>query len=114
MAAFKFCVLLFVSFLMVASSRAATKKQVLELLSKVPKEERIAFLRYNLLKGYEYIKAAQNNKYSRISPTVSAAIYQYVTNEHVVAEKSKLRSLQNTVCFPSGCIDMDDPGIYPF
>ncbi|XP_049819064.1 uncharacterized protein LOC109598866 [Aethina tumida] len=106
------CVLL-VAILASASSKALTRTQLKSFYSNIPEEERASYLRYNLLKGYEALQKSEFEKYAEIPTEVSAAIYESMIQNHLVQEKQHLSSLKDVICFPSGCIDLDDPGVHP-
>ncbi|CAH1987412.1 unnamed protein product [Acanthoscelides obtectus] len=91
------------------SCRAAfSERNVVNLIRSVPVEERRDFIKYALAKGYE---RDAGNKQEGIPEAFSNILRFYRTQNLTPAHMSQ--GLQEIVCFPWGCIDINDPSVYP-
>ncbi|CAH1987411.1 unnamed protein product [Acanthoscelides obtectus] len=71
-------------------------------------QERRDFIKYALAKGYE---RDAGNKQEGIPEAFSNILRFYRTQNLTPAHMSQ--GLQEIVCFPWGCIDINDPSVYP-
>ncbi|KAJ8954008.1 hypothetical protein NQ318_004299 [Aromia moschata] len=79
----------------------------------VPEKERSQFLRFALNYGYELAEGINYKEiFTKVSPDLYKTIYLHVTENYLITDVEKLISL-DIICFPTGCIEIDDPGIHP-
>ncbi|KAJ8925013.1 hypothetical protein NQ315_001179 [Exocentrus adspersus] len=99
---------------------AYTDKQLeLFLQEMVPEEEKAAFMRYAIIRGYEVTEGVHTGLYVpevsvTASPKLLKALYKYFLKQHSMPSITTHPYPMDVICFPSGCIEINDPGVHPF
>ncbi|XP_063915294.1 uncharacterized protein LOC135131454 isoform X1 [Zophobas morio] len=84
------------------------------VLTSVPEEERIDFLKYHSEKGYQLETFGQPVDYEKDLPDeFSLEVYRALLPKSV-DNPIILNALACIVCWPNGkCVDLCDPGVHP-
>ncbi|CAH0546062.1 unnamed protein product [Brassicogethes aeneus] len=85
--------------------------EVQNIIGNVPEEDRKAFYKDQIFKGYELRSKMQFD----VPKEITLKIYDYFLKNRKVENLTTIHNIRDTICFPNGdCIDTDDPGVRPF
>ncbi|XP_018570147.1 uncharacterized protein LOC108910119 isoform X2 [Anoplophora glabripennis] len=92
-------------------------EEVRRFIADIPEEERMAVLRYSIIRGYELTERESSGLEIpivdyEVSRGMMRAIYEYYLKNHTV-EHVNYPYPSDIICFPSGCIEIGDPGVHP-
>ncbi|XP_018570146.1 uncharacterized protein LOC108910119 isoform X1 [Anoplophora glabripennis] len=92
-------------------------EEVRRFIADIPEEGRITVLRYSIIRGYELTERKSSGLQVptvdyKVNPRMMKAIYRYHVKYHTIEHVNYPYPL-DIICFPNGCIEIDDPAVHP-
>jgi hypothetical protein len=103
-----------VSVLIAAFCCAVSSLDLANVLSNIPKEDVLEFVKHHAQRGYELEASQLMDIQLSASDEFSIELYNYLLQNNAIDSQNTHILAACVICFPNGkCVDICDPGVHP-